>query len=192
MSGDAQVKEIFLPFRQLPGGRWHDDGHLTLDDLKRIHESVKEEIMHESESVLQWVRSSQGVLRCRMCPYKTKDEDKFEKHQGSVHRLRGKPESPLQGQAKYSCDHCDFTTSIGQNLRRHEHSCSGFPRNKLFRCPQCPFQTPRMHEISRHMNAHLFGAVAEARLQLHPSVAVSHRESPLSEDDAEIIVGDEE
>ena len=49
-----------------------------------------------------------------------------------------------------------------------------------------------MHEISRHMNAHLFGAVAEARLQLLPSAAVGRRDSPLSEDDAEIIVGDEE
>lgn len=48
--------------RQLPGGRWHDDGHLTLDDLKRIHESVKEEIMHESESVLQWVSSFGGAI----------------------------------------------------------------------------------------------------------------------------------
>lgn len=49
------LRRLSNEVRQLPGGRWHDDGHLTLDDLRRIHESVKEEIMHESESVLQWV-----------------------------------------------------------------------------------------------------------------------------------------
>lgn len=83
-----------------------------------------------------------------MCPYKTKDEDKFERHQGSAHRLKCPPgKGAIRGgqttsadRSRLSCEHCDFTADLAQNLRTHALSCLGLARRKIFRCPQCQFQ----------------------------------------------------
>lgn len=116
---------------------------------------VVDDSSHCVNPVIPQVRSSQGVLRCRMCPYKTKDEEKFERHQGTVHRLKGvgnksslsgssgsdkSGQGSAAGRAVLSCEHCDFTADLAQNLRIHALSCLGMARRKLFRCPQCPFQ----------------------------------------------------
>ena len=75
-------------------------------------------------------------ILCEKCDYKTKDKDRFRKHQkGHVDKV--------------SCDKCDFQTVWKKNLNNHLRKVHEQP---VHRCDFCPFDSVSKEAVRKHAN----------------------------------------